>query len=677
LSIFWIPMAQTAETQAAASAGRTVVHGSCQRQDDSDRRARRDRFSDARNGRRPARVVVDARDAATLMASVVRPDPAALESMVLHLDQLDRDAALALAGRLRQDGALVDGLITGLLAPALIEVGRRWASGEVGAAEARAAALIAQAATPRASLPTGATIDHPVAVCCPHGEQHEIPAELVTELLRAEGWPALYIGAGVTAKHLPGFFAKRRPAALLVSCTTSGGLAGAARLITVGHAAGVPVMVGGAAFGRDDLLAVRLGAAAWAPTAADAVLVLEGWRSHRPTLPSARPLTEEYLAFESARSEVKASALEAFRRVAPDERDDPASVTAAEDRLELLLQHLGAALLVDDGRLFHEFLSWRSAYYQARHIGPERLIIGLSAVASSLPATAVRARRFVEDGLQHLAWSGHSALVSPREGTPANGTSGGAAASIRPLPSADERGRVFADLLFVAAVSCHAPVALISVAQSDGRWSTLSRGSERRDLVQDDRLFAAIARGTEPLEINDLSRHPELKNSPLATGPLAIRHVYGIPLRDRQATLLGVLCVLDRRPRQLSKRECDAISAIARQVGGQLALVRRNGRRQAAPASPANRDRLATRGADRLMGVAAEGPEPELLRSHEVAVLFDVTERTVINWAAAKRLPSIRTVGGHLRFRADDVVALLAGRAIEGSQSQPIGSLGA
>ena len=55
--------------------------------------------------------------------------------------------------------------------------------------------------------------------------------------------------------------------------------------------------------------------------------------------------------------------------------------------------------------------------------------------------------------------------------------------------------------------------------------------------------------------------------------------------------------------------------------------------------------------------------EQHLLRSHEVAVLFDVTERTVINWAAAKKLPSLRTAGGHLRFRSEDVLALLAGRS--------------
>jgi hypothetical protein len=46
-----------------------------------------------------------------------------------------------------------------------------------------------------------------------------------------------------------------------------------------------------------------------------------------------------------------------------------------------------------------------------------------------------------------------------------------------------------------------------------------------------------------------------------------------------------------------------------------------------------------------------------------VAVIFDVTERTVINGAAGGKLPSLRTIGGHLRFGRDGVMRLLAGAA--------------
>ena len=59
---------------------------------------------------------------------------------------------------------------------------------------------------------------------------------------------------------------------------------------------------------------------------------------------------------------------------------------------------------------------------------------------------------------------------------------------------------------------------------------------------------------------------------------------------------------------------------------------------------------------------AADGHS--LLRSHEVAALFDVTERTVINWAASGKLACLRTVGGHLRFRSEDVMSLLEANSL-------------
>ena len=48
-----------------------------------------------------------------------------------------------------------------------------------------------------------------------------------------------------------------------------------------------------------------------------------------------------------------------------------------------------------------------------------------------------------------------------------------------------------------------------------------------------------------------------------------------------------------------------------------------------------------------------------LLRTSEVAALFQVSERAVTDWARKGRLASVRTPGGHRRYPADAVQALL------------------
>ena len=63
-------------------------------------------------------------------------------------------------------------------------------------------------------------------------------------------------------------------------------------------------------------------------------------------------------------------------------------------------------------------------------------------------------------------------------------------------------------------------------------------------------------------------------------------------------------------------------------------------------------------------------PEPEaLLTPAEVAALFRVDPKTVTRWAKAGKLSAIRTLGGHRRYRAAEVSALLAG--LESDQPPP------
>lgn len=58
----------------------------------------------------------------------------------------------------------------------------------------------------------------------------------------------------------------------------------------------------------------------------------------------------------------------------------------------------------------------------------------------------------------------------------------------------------------------------------------------------------------------------------------------------------------------------------------------------------------------------AHDAEP-LLTPAEVAAMFRVDPKTVTRWAKAGKLNSIRTLGGHRRYREAEVRALLNGDA--------------
>jgi excisionase family DNA binding protein len=58
-----------------------------------------------------------------------------------------------------------------------------------------------------------------------------------------------------------------------------------------------------------------------------------------------------------------------------------------------------------------------------------------------------------------------------------------------------------------------------------------------------------------------------------------------------------------------------------------------------------------------------DGTSERLLTPGEVATLFRVDPKTVTRWAASGRISSIRTPGGHRRFREAEVRELLEGSA--------------
>jgi excisionase family DNA binding protein len=70
--------------------------------------------------------------------------------------------------------------------------------------------------------------------------------------------------------------------------------------------------------------------------------------------------------------------------------------------------------------------------------------------------------------------------------------------------------------------------------------------------------------------------------------------------------------------------------------------------------------------------VPTRTPDAEpLLTPSEVAALFRVDPKTVTRWAKAGKLTSIRTLGGHRRYREAEVRALLEGVPQQRSEAAP------
>jgi len=72
---------------------------------------------------------------------------------------------------------------------------------------------------------------------------------------------------------------------------------------------------------------------------------------------------------------------------------------------------------------------------------------------------------------------------------------------------------------------------------------------------------------------------------------------------------------------------------------------------------------------DRTGALHGAPARDRLLTPGEVATLFRVDPKTVTRWAAAGRIGSIRTPGGHRRFRESEVRALLRGSAENGDRT--------
>ena len=319
---------------------------------------------------------------------------AAAGTAYLHaLDELDRDAALAHIHRLVADGHEMADLVHRVLRPAQVAVGRRWEAAERSAAWEHAATVITESAL-LAVPPPGAARAGRVVLVCAEGEAHSLPARMAAQLLGARGWDALLLPPPMDAPHLAELLVRFPVDAVGVSCTFAPNLPGCRPLIEAAHAAGLPVVAGGAAFdGRPDR-AARLGADVCTADPAAAAERFATWRAEPPARLVRAPAPDP----EHARLVTSAPALveDAMVVLAGQYPGWPADWSEADAARQDFAHALGlaaAALAVGDGSVVADGLAWRRRYWAARGepaSGVQRRLAALaSVIPPALPRTAV------------------------------------------------------------------------------------------------------------------------------------------------------------------------------------------------------------------------------------------------------------------------------------------------
>ena len=305
----------------------------------------------------------------------------------------DADSGLAyrLVLDLMSDGVPMATVIDEVLAPIQREAGRRWEAGEVTISEEHAATtaietLIAMLAG-AFEQPVDADL---IVVACAEGETHTLPARMAAALLAYEGYHTVFLGTSVPAEDLAGYLAAADATALVVSCTRTANLLGARACIAAAHRVGVPVVVGGRAFGDDDRIATRLGADARVGRLPELVDILQTWDPDPVASEGAAAQVPDEVEALLAHRVDAASAL----RAAATERlaTDPIATKVVAQAAEELVDTLAASSYLDDASVLAAHARWVCGLAAQRGGGsvePEHVLAALAhATEDRAPAVA-------------------------------------------------------------------------------------------------------------------------------------------------------------------------------------------------------------------------------------------------------------------------------------------------
>lgn len=133
---------------------------------------------------------------------------------------------------------------------------------------------------------------------------------------------------------------------------------------------------------------------------------------------------------------------------------------------------------------------------------------------------------------------------------------------------AEER---FDRLTRLAARMFDVPIALVSLIDEDRQWFKSATGLDASETHRDISFCGHAILGDEIFNIPDATQDERFADNPLVTMDPSIRLYVGCPLKAHDGAKMGTLCLIDQKPRELSKEDLQALRDLADMAEQELA----------------------------------------------------------------------------------------------------------
>ena len=129
----------------------------------------------------------------------------------------------------------------------------------------------------------------------------------------------------------------------------------------------------------------------------------------------------------------------------------------------------------------------------------------------------------------------------------------------------------------IASSICDCPISLVSLIDDKRQWFKSHHGLEATETPKDFAFCAhAVVNPSMVLTVEDSRLDQRFSDNPLVTGNPHVIFYTGVPLVNPDGHALGTLCVIDQKPKLLSKQQKESLKALANQVVNLLELRKKN-----------------------------------------------------------------------------------------------------